>query len=502
MSFAIYYLGAEQAGWRALLRESGITNVGMSYWSWRKRLPKKGVDIASYGFDGVLLDSGGYSANSKPEQCTVGQWAEYGEEYAAFALANIDDLTLVTEFDCLALGQEWIVEQRRLVWSQVDPEKFLPVWHPQQGLPELERLGELYRRIAISEQAITGHGLNVTPHLNALARNGVKLHGVAMTKPTVLRQVAFSTAASTSWLSPMRFGDTQVWDNNQLVRYPVKLKDKARLRHRSLFEREGFDPDKIEADDKDEVTRLALWSWSQQEEAIRALRGEDLGVDRSNYARSGAEPVNLATGGEVVVTNEEGASNAEVVREPLQQRAESDIRALPMLGSRQVSAMNTETRNVEPIELIEVRGTSARRCDTCVIKSRCPEFKANTTCAYSIPISIKTKEQRAAFMTGMIEMQAQRVAFGLMVEQVNGGYPDPNLSQEYDRMLKALQTQADLEDNRDFLKISVEARGKTGVLSRLFDPQNAVRAQPAAQQLDAEETDRVAHRIIEGQRVT
>lgn len=497
----LYYLGAEQAGWRTLLADNGITHVGMSYWSWRKRMPKKGVDIASYGFEGVLLESGGYQANSKPEEHTLGEWRAYAEEYAGFVLDHIDDLTLVTEFDCLALGPEWIAAQRREVWSQVDPEKFVPVWHPEQGLPALEYLGEQYRRIAISQNAVTGGGLNITPHLNALARKGVKLHGSAMTKPAVLRQVDFATAASTSWLSPMQYGDTQVWNNNELVRYPMKMKKQSRMRHQALFTEIGLDAQKIIDDDKTEVTRLALWSWKQQEEALRALRSNS-DADRSNNALVERGDGSAGTDLEAVATLENGGRKAEMPREALQERLTADRRTLPMFGTREVQAMNTETKNVETIELLQVRGTSARRCDTCVIATKCPEFKPNTTCAYDIPTEVKTKEQRAALVTGLIEMQAQRVQFGLLVEQMNGGYPDPNLSQEYDRLLKALSTQADLEDNRDFLKISVEARGKTGVLSRMFGSGPAALAAPPVQQLDGGQTDAVAHRIIEGQRVT
>jgi hypothetical protein len=490
----LFYLGGEQAGWRTLLRDNGIDNVGMSYWSWRKRLPRKGVDIASYGFAGVLLESGGYQANAKPEQHTVREWKAYGAEYAAFVLEHIDDLTLFSEFDCLALGPDYIAEQRREVWSQVDPEKFLPVWHPEQGLPALEELGNQYPRVAISEQAITGGGLNVTPQLNALARKGVKLHGVAMTKPTVLRQVAFATAASTSWLSPMRFGDTLVWENGQLTRYPMKMKDQARRRHSALFEREGFDVERILADDKDEVTRLSLWSWRQQEQALQQLRTNSTG-EALVRPQSGTDDAGVGT-------QLHGARNDELAPQVLQQRPEEQMRALPMFGSREVKEMNAETREVETIEVLEVRGSSARRCDTCVIKDRCPEFKPATTCAFSIPVAIKTKQQRAAFLTGMIELQAQRVQFMAMVEQINGGYPDPNLSQEYDRLLKAMTTQADLEDNRDFLKISVEARGKTGALSRLFGTAPAARAVEQPRVIEGNELDELTRRVSNGQRVT
>lgn len=502
MSFDLFYLGGEQGGWRTLLRDNGIENIGISYWSWSRRgLPKK-IDIASYGFDGVLLESGGYQANSAPEKHSVREWSDYGQEYMAFVADHIDDLTLVTEFDCLALGPAWIKEQRSSFWSQIDPQKFLPVWHPEQGLPALEELGENYPRIAISESAVTGGGLNVTPHLNALARKGVKLHGIAMTKPTVLRQVAFATAASTSWLSPTRYGDTLVWDNNDLRRYPVKMKDQARRRHASLFEREGFDAAKILADDKGEVTRLTLWSWKQQEQALRALRSNS-DAQRSYNDDGSAELANTSSASGDVVTGVHQRGNNDIVPVVLRERAAEDMVGIPMFGS--VTTENVDETSGEvttSLPLLEVRGTSARRCDTCAIATRCEKFMPQTTCAFNIPIEIKTKEQRAAFLTGMIEIQAQRVAFGVMVEQVNGGYPDPNLSQEYDRMLKAMQVQADLEDGRDFLKISVEAKGGGGLLSQLFGAGPAARAAHPIVEHDAQDTDRLAHRVLEGRKVT
>lgn len=498
-TFDLFFMGGEQAGWRRLLSECGVPNLGISYWSWKKRRKNlDSIDIDQFGFDQVLLDSGGFSANKNPTQLTVGEWKKYGEDYVQFALDHIDELALVTEFDAQVLGADWIRTMRAEAWSQIDPEKFMPIWHPEHGLPALEELGENYKRIGITEAAMKAQGLNITPQLNALVRKGVQLHGVAMTKPTTLKQVQFSTAASTSWLSPNQYGDTIVWVNNDLKRYPERMKDQARMRHRALFEDEGFNVDKIAADDKTELLRLAVWSWLEQEKAIQALRTNWL-EDRSNYAEWEGETPKTQTGTAAVGTKRSGDDNAQMPRPPLLVRAESALVPLPMFGTTQLDmAADTATGEITQIELLEVRGNSARRCDSCVIRDKCPEAKANTTCAYSIPTAIKTPEQRKAFLTGMIEMQAQRVQFGYLVEQMNGGYADPNLSQEYDRLLKAMQVQADLEDTRDFLKISVEARGKSGALTRLFG------AAPSRQTIiprDEQETDAIASRIIEGKRV-
>ena len=55
----------------------------------------------------------------------------------------------------------------------------------------------------------------------------------------------------------MRRGETIVWDGGRLHRYPAKMKDEARARHRQLFENVGLDTQKILDDTPSEVTKLA-----------------------------------------------------------------------------------------------------------------------------------------------------------------------------------------------------------------------------------------------------
>jgi hypothetical protein len=69
----------------------------------------------------------------------------------------------------------------------------------------------------------------------------------------------------------------------------------------------------------------------------------------------------------------------------------------------------------------------------------------------------------------IVEMQVQRVAFARFSEELNGGYPDPNVGQEVDRLFKLLKTVKELDDSSSFIKMTLEGRsGGAGVLSSIF----------------------------------
>jgi hypothetical protein len=118
---------------------------------------------------------------------------------------------------------------------------------------------------------------------------------------------------------------------------------------------------------------------------------------------------------------------------------------------------------------LEVRSKSMRECDGCFLKDKCPGFKPASTCLYDIPIEIKTRPQLIAVRDALITMQTQRVLFLQMSEQLNGGYPDQNLSAEMDRLRRMIKDRFDVE--RETLTISgpsVSASGGAGYLSSLL----------------------------------
>ena len=73
-----------------------------------------------------------------------------------------------------------------------------------------------------------------------------------------------------------------------------------------------------------------------------------------------------------------------------------------------------------------------------------------------------------AVLNAVIEMQTQRVMFGRFAEELAGGYPDANLSDEIERLFKLVTAVKKLEDNHSFVRMTVEANAGAGVLSRIF----------------------------------
>ena len=65
-------------------------------------------------------------------------------------------------------------------------------------------------------------------------------------------------------------------------------------------------------------------------------------------------------------------------------------------------------------------------------------------------------------------MQGQRVAFMRFSEEMNGGYADPNLSQEIDRLLKLVGQVKEMESNKEFIQITAQRQSSSGVLSAIF----------------------------------
>lgn len=489
MTFSLWFLGAEQPGWRTLLDDCGVETIATSFWGLSRRLPKrKELRIEDWGFDRVYLDSGGFSANKAT--MTVGEAEGYAATYRAFVEANIDDLEMVSEFDYLALGPAWIERQRRAFWDHIDPHQFLPMWHPDQGLPALEALADRYPRVGVTQAAIDGQ-LNVTHRLAALARGGTLLHGVAMTKPEVLRAVDFTSAASTSWLSPSQYGDTIIWDQNRLIRYPARMKDQARERHRMAIIDAGFDYDKIAADDNQEVLRLSVWSWLQFQSSLN---------ESGNYTPTDGTAPESGTEGEGVETNRSDRRNVVPT-----QAITRDTVVLPVVGftTPDTADLDEDGNPVERAPELKVLSTSQRVCDHCYVATKgCPKFQPGYACGYELPIEIKTKGQRAAMVRGMAEMQAQRLWFTRFNEELNGGYPDQNTGQEYDRLMKTFQIQAELEDDRDFLRISVEGRGHVGAISRLFGGPPPLQSEADVRTpLNRGETDTILGRVLEGKPV-
>ncbi len=460
----LYYGGAEIPGWRKLLAQAGARHASLSYMGLRRRTTFTRPWMIDDKFPEnmqVLLDSGCHTVNKNPDKYADDELMTIAEHYYDWAYANAYRLEAVIEFDALQLGPQWI-SGRRAFHAPSFNGKFTPVWHPEHGLAELELLAAAYPRVAIGQTALDGRDL--APLLAVLVREtGVKLHGMAMTKPDVLRDVPFATISSTSWLSPGQYGDTIIWTGGKLKRYPAKYKARARASHIREIQDAGLDPDKIQADDSTEVVRLALWSWEQFMTAHNTM-----GVTAS------PEP---APRDNTETTTEPVATPTPETRNPIRRR--EDKIHLPFLAHRTENEVYTDENGVRQTREIPVLGTSGRtlvNCRSCYIRTVCDAYEPDAECKYEIPISLRTSTERRAADDTVEEILLERALRGVLIEQANGGYVDGNVSAEFDRYIRFKKGRA--EANADRISVHVEAsrNAEMGMIGRIFGEQASERA--------------------------
>lgn len=289
----LYFGGSEVKMWRDLLAEEKIDNVALSYVGLLRR-NKGNVQITTdWSISGhypdnqnIFLDSGAFTLNKEDSDYTIDDANELAVNYMNFVTKNIDRVSLVSEFDAQILGRGIIEELRKSFYDNLPIDKFMPIWHAEYGVEELERLCSTYAIVGIPTTDIGDKSL--IPLLNGYVnRYGVRLHGVAITGRKLLKEVKWDSVASMSWLSPTRFGDTIIWVGNELKRYPKAYKERARKQHGEYLKRHNFDLDKIQNEDGKEILRLSLWSWSRFIENLDKRVTMTARKENDNSAESG-----------------------------------------------------------------------------------------------------------------------------------------------------------------------------------------------------------------------
>lgn len=491
----LIYLGAEVPSNRTLLETTTANHVGVSYWRLVKRgLPKTKAYLLDNYFskDTHIYVHAGIP---KTEKLGTYEFEEFAAGYEEFVANNIDRLTTFNEVTHPTLDPTFVEEQRRTCWAEVPPGKFQPVWQSQTGPEGLKAMVESYLDIGIMGDDIEYETQLASITKTYFNKYGTRFHAINTAKPDNLRQIKVESASSLSWIAPMLHGETIIWDGTRLVRYPKKMKEQARVRYSAIYDKAGLSYDLIMEDDPQEVCRLAVWSFEQLEARLNNMHGnEDDALLHDNNEWSEVEP-----SGETAPAHNDNKGGGMRKLEP---RNPEEMGNLPVFGYTYKSVVEQdETGNdvIKDVSVVQSQDTSLRQCDTCFVASNCPAFKPQSVCAFKLPIEVKTKDQLKSLINAIIEMQGQRVAFMRFTEEMNGGYADPNVSQEIDRLFKLIKTTKELDDSREFIRMTVERQGGAGVLSSIFgDKAQALRELPD-NGLNEEQTTRIIQQSIEEQ---
>jgi hypothetical protein len=470
----IIFGGTEIPSNRTLLERNGVQNVMVSYWGLRKRgLPKTKPYLIGEHFEPhlkVWVDSGAVQADKS--NMSKQELEEFAADYEEFISLNYDRIEGWVEFDSQVLGFDWILQQREAFAT--DPKLWV-VWHEKYGSNLLNRWSAEYSNIAIPYESIESQ-MNLASVTRKLkATFDVQFHALATAKPDNLRQISFTSATTLSWLSPMRRGETIIWDGTKLVRYPKKMKSQGRIRYKSIVERAGLDFQKFIGDDTLEATKVAIWSYLQLEaNTMSTENNRNSSTDRRNKPQvSDNSDDTLYTG--LMEFGGGGSNNSDgemrkVERTEVVQRDPSEVTSMPVMGYELRTVVeNQDGRDVlKQIPIVQSNTNSLRQCDSCFVAANCPAFKPQSTCGFSLPVKVETPEQFKALNQALLEMQAQRVMFMRFQEELNGGYSDPNLSQEIDRYMKMQESLKKLDESKEFIQITAQRSASQGVLSAIF----------------------------------
>lgn len=269
----------------------------------------------------------------------------------------------------------------------------------------------------------------------------------------------FDTLVSSAWWAVQKYGETQVWAANRMVRMNADDRRLKREKYAAAIEELGCDPQLVIDDDPTESVKLAIRSWQELERhLVRGTTQHPVLVTNPGVPGTPTNVVPIMPG---------------VANPPPRTRHHM----LPVMTSVNTTVKGTDEHGREidvPHATISVTPVSLRQCNTCALAISCPSHSPGASCSYEIPVDITSKAQLTAVLRSITEIQTQRVLMGRFAEEIQGE-PNPDLGKEMDRLFSMVEKWRSIEDNRDTVRMTLEARGQEaasmGVLSRLFGAQ-------------------------------
>lgn len=440
----LFFAGGEIPDYQDRLAQAGVCNLALSF----KRIDERPGENTLREGSRYWLDHGISGADLSDEVFDA-----YLERYVSWASESRDFLDGVLEFDIANPQQR--ARGRSVLLDVIGPELVWPVWSMDDGLMELRMITALEPQGLVVVGKDIHKDSQVMALLAAQSADGLPIHIHMVPNPervSRLRPVSMSTM---SWNAPLRFGELITPRGGGIQRFQPPHEDRVLAIVAERAESLGLDPSRIKAKDEDEATRLAI---------ATLLRFEQQLVTNSAPSEEGGS---AETASDLVDNRGSGMRNLDPADQPPERRILPGMNfALDIHEESDKDGQQT----VREVPVLQSSAESYRKCDTCFLSASCPAYVPGNACAFHLPVELRTKTQIKALLDTMMEIQTARVAFARFAEEVNGGYPDPNVGKEMDRLLKMVESKSEMEQAKESLTLSVEAKsaGGPGILSALF----------------------------------
>ena len=449
----LYFSGAEVPSHLSVLRSCGVERIAVNV----ANLTRFGGDLAKW---------------ATKDRLSGLEWILYADADSVPVSVALEVLKNAEVMPEAIIGP---VEWYEQTWLAQSDLLFLPTWHGDDP-GTLRYYTETFDGVALPDSVVD----NPTAVRQARAAQN-KFGQIAALTGRSKGLERFDLLATSAWWAVQKYGETQVWTGDRLTRLNSEDKALKRDRYGPAVEALGGDVSKFLADDPTESVRIAVLSWMHLEAHLASGRASYGAADPSE-----AQPVvtrhTTATAGNVVPLPSTVARAAAQPRHHL----------LPVMGLSNQTVTVTDDDGNEKQEVqstLQVPAQSMRQCNTCSLSLACPSYQPASPCSYQIPVVIRSKQQLHGTLRALVEIQTQRVLMGRFSEEING-QPDVLLGNEMDRLFKMVMAWRTIEDNRDKLRVTVEAQGdgaaSMGVLSRLFGEKVGQNALLLEEPLDTE----------------
>jgi hypothetical protein len=490
----VAFAGAEVPSSRQHLKVLGVGLVTFNWFAYKQNYAAAGTDLAVLAdqlkdFD-TVIESGATKIDAKgwPDHKVKQLAADYND----FVAAVWDSIYGWTEFNTAQLGPAWVANQRA---SFENDPKFWPVWSWEDPVEALKELAVQFTDVAILG-SIMSPSLNLKDVMGGLYEDhGTRFHAMGTHSVEKIRRLPLTTLATGAWSAPGRTGALMFWDAETatIMQRPDLSNMRMRARVNRAAVEAGCAAQAVISGDWEERTRLAVWSVQMLE---RHLNGGAGVTDAAGNLSDNSDRGLPTTSAELVGG---GSTNSDLATRNL-----SDVRPMPILGfeRRPISEIDEEGNEIlSEGTFVTSSPLSVRQCNNCVVSAYCPASKPNSMCSLSVPVEVRTKDQLQQLLDALLEMQAQRIAFGRYAEELAGGMPDPGTSKEIDRLYRMLKTTKHLQEQpTDKLQITLEQQAGSagpGVLSAIFGDRASVLRELPNGGLGESQTDSLLRQISE-----
>lgn len=271
--FNIIYSGVEQEEYFNILYDMGIRNFLISFhYVQNKHLSmKKQYDGLGVKF---FVDSGAHTYQNDPKYSEYGvdYWEKHLQKYLKWVEKNREFIFAIASFDFENIVGAEVVKD----WNEKYFEPFMLrtgipvcfVWH-QNSYYEWEFYCKRYPYIGFSSVNTEGVSIELkeyTAKLKVAEKYKSLVHGFGMTRTSMLTQLPFYTADSTTWLVGLQYGEVNWWNGSRMSRLK---KDKWKGGMLEQIVALGFDRDKLLEEDTEELIKVNVHAFIEAEEYIQ-----------------------------------------------------------------------------------------------------------------------------------------------------------------------------------------------------------------------------------------